>query len=110
PAVGTYLRWVRFGGIAMSLLLGPLWLAIALTDPSQTPGWLALVGPKEEPAVPLWAQFFLLEIGLDLLRIALIHTPTALATSLGIVGAILLGDLAVKVGLFINETILYAAL
>jgi stage V sporulation protein AF len=40
---------------------------------------------------------------------ALVHTPSALATSLGIVGAILLGDLAVSVGIFIPETILYIA-
>lgn len=110
PIVGTYIRWVRLAGIAMSLVLGPLWLAVALTDRGNLPPWLAVIGPKGEPTVPLWAQFFLLEIGLDLLRIALIHTPTALATSLGIVGAILLGDLAVKVGLFVNEAILYAAL
>ncbi|HEY8532231.1 MAG TPA: spore germination protein, partial [Limnochorda sp.] len=41
---------------------------------------------------------------------ALIHVPGALATSLGIVGAILLGQLAVEVGLFVPETLLYTSL
>src|SRR5690606_11699786 len=54
-------------------------------------------------------QLFLLEFGSDLIRMALIHTPNALATSLGIVGAILLGELAVEVGLFVPEAIFYTA-
>lgn len=54
-------------------------------------------------------QLLILEVGFDLIRMALIHTPSALATSLGIVGGILLGDLAVQVGLFVPETILYTA-
>jgi len=41
---------------------------------------------------------------------ALIHTPDALATSLGLVGATLLGELAVSVGLFTGEAILYTAI
>src|SRR5690606_11295671 len=86
------------------------WLALALTPPESLPAWLRFVGPKEDPTVPLWVQFFMLEAGLDLLRMALIHTPSAFATSLGIVGAILLGDLAVQVGMFVPETILYIAL
>ena len=60
--------------------------------------------------MPLWLQFLMLEIGLDLLRMALVHTPNALATSLGLVGAILLGELAIETGLFTSEAILYTAL
>lgn len=107
---GTYFRWIRFAGIIVSLCLGPLWLALATTDEAMLPPWLAMIGPKEAPSIPLWLQLFILEIGLDILRVALVHTPTALATSLGIVGAILLGDLAVEVGIFVPETILYTAL
>ncbi len=68
------------------------------------------MGPKGPTTLSLFAQFIILELGLDLVRMAFIHTPNALATSLGIVGAILLGDFAVKVGLFNEETILYTAL
>lgn len=38
---------------------------------------------------------------------ASIHTPSALTTSLGIIGALLLSEFAVKVGWFIPETVLY---
>jgi len=107
PPVGTYLRWVRTMGIILSMLLIPVWYALVQTP--NLPDWLSWLGPTEESVVPLWFQFVILEMGLDMIRIALVHTPNALATSLGIVGAILLGDLAVTVGIFVPETILYIA-
>lgn len=107
PVVGTFLRWVRFLAIGLSLVLGPAWLWIA-TMPNP-PEWLAFVGPDEAPKVALWFQFVLLELGIVLIGQALIHTPTAMSTALGIVGAILLGELAIDVRLFVPETVLYAA-
>lgn len=109
PVVGTYLRWVRTFAMVIGLTLTPLWLSLYLQK-STLPDWLQFIGPAEATyTVSVILQFFILEIGIDFIRMALIHTPNALATSLGIVGAILLGDLAVKVGLFIPETILYTA-
>ncbi len=108
PPIGTYLRWVRTIGILISLVLIPVWYLLATTP--DLPEWIAFIGPKEPGRVPLWVQFLLLEIGLDLLRMALVHTPNALATSLGLVGAILLGELAIETGLFTAEAILYTAL
>lgn len=107
PSIGTYLRWIRLLGFAVAAALPPLWLALVRSKEFLPPA-LSFIGPKEAaPPVPLALQFVLLEVGIDLIRMALIHTPSALATSLGIVGAILLGDLAVQVGLFVPETILY---
>lgn len=108
PPVGTYLRWVRTLGIFLSLFLVPLWYTIVHTK--NLPQFLDWIGPKEVGVIPLWLQFLVLEIGLDMIRMAFIHTPNALATSLGIVGAILLGDLAVSVGLFAPEAILYVSI
>ncbi len=108
PPVGTYLRWVRTLGILGSLILLPLWYQLAVS--TNLPEWLAFIGPKEPGRLALWFQLLLLEFGLDLIRMALIHTPDSLATSLGLVGAIILGDLAVSVGLFTGEAILYTAI
>lgn len=109
PLVGTYLRWVRFFAIALSVVLVPLWLALAQARP-QLPQWLQWVGPKKPSVFPLGLQLLLLHLGLDIIRMALIHTPTALATSIGLVGAVLLGQFAVEAGLFTNEALLYSAL
>ena len=40
---------------------------------------------------------------------AAIHTPTGLATALGLVATLMIGQVAVEVGLFTNEVILYFA-
>src|SRR5690606_11934192 len=108
PPIGTYLRRVRAAAFFLATVLTPLWLALYLSRPA-LPQWLQFIGPKEPSTVPVWLQLFMLELGVDLIRMALIHTPTALATSLGLVGASLLGDLAVSVGLFVPETVLYTA-
>ena len=109
PLVGTYLRWVRFVGIAASLVLVPLWVAL-VSQKAALPSWLQWIGPREPGIVPVWLQLLLLTLGLDIIRMALIHTPTALATSIGLVGAVLLGQFAVEAGLFTNEAVLYSAL
>ncbi|NMB45550.1 MAG: spore germination protein [Firmicutes bacterium] len=109
PVVGTYIRWLRFGAFIMAFLLTPTWLALA-QNRSILPPSLRFIGPKGEASVPLFVQFVLLELAVDLTRMAFIHTPSALATSLGLVAAILLGQFAVDVGLFIPETILYQAI
>jgi len=97
-------------GFIVASFLPPLWLALYMSSDVLPPS-LAFIGPKETGgAVPIPLQFVLLELGIDLIRMALIHTPSALATSLGIVGAILLGDLAVQVGIFVPETILYMSI
>lgn len=43
------------------------------------------------------------------LRLAAIHTPTPLATSMGLIAAVLIGQIAIDVGLFVPEVILYVA-
>lgn len=44
------------------------------------------------------------------MRLAAIHTPTPLSTALGLIAAVILGQMAVDVGLFTAEVILYVAL
>lgn len=109
PLVGTYLRWVRFIGILGSLLLLPLWM-LFVQYPEYRPEFLAFLGPKETGALPLILQFILAEIGIDLMRMASVHTPTSLATAMSLVAAILIGDIAVQTGIFVNEVILYIAI
>ncbi|MEK3881509.1 spore germination protein [Paenibacillus sp. PL2-23] len=109
PFIGTYLRWIRFIGIFASLFMLPLWLLFVM-HPEFKPPMLEFLGPDKTGKIPLVVQFILVEIGIDLLRMASIHTPTSLATAISLVAAILIGDVAVQTGLFINEVILYMAI
>ncbi|MGG1635699.1 spore germination protein [Paenibacillus sp. NRS-1760] len=109
PFIGTYLRWVRFIGILASLFMLPLWLLFVM-HPEMKPVALEFIGPSKTGKLPLVVQFLLAEIGVDLLRMASVHTPTSLATAMSLVAAILIGDIAVKTGVFVNEVILYMAI
>jgi stage V sporulation protein AF len=108
PMIGSYLRWVRYIGIFASLFMLPIWLLLVL-NPELKPPDLAFIGPEKTGQLPLLLQFLLVEIGIDLMRMASVHTPTPLATAMGLVAAVLIGDIAVKTGLFVNEVILYMA-
>ena len=46
----------------------------------------------EESSIPLFVQFIIAHFGLDLVRMASIHTPSPFATALGLVGALLIGQ------------------
>ncbi|WFD12075.1 spore germination protein [Tepidibacter hydrothermalis] len=109
PMVGTYLRWVRFICMISSMVISPLWLYLVY-NPKLLPEALKFIGPSKVGHIPLFLQFILLEIGLDTLRLASIHTPNSLSTSLGIIGGLILSEFAVKVGWFTPETILYMAI
>ncbi|WP_054948884.1 spore germination protein [Numidum massiliense] len=109
PIVGAYLRWVRFFAMLLSLFLLPAWYLLA-SHPGGLPASLSFVGIEKPTPIPLMAQFLLAEVGADVLRLASIHTPSPLASALGLVSAILIGQVAVTVGLFVNEVILYLAI
>lgn len=109
PIVGAYLRLVRFLGIFVSVFLLPLWLAAAL-NPNVLPEWLQWLGISEPGKVGLLPQILVAEFGVDLLRMAAIHIPSPLSTALGLVATFMLGDIAIKVGLFTPEIVLYIAI
>lgn len=108
PFIGTYLRWVRFAGVFASMFLLPLWLLLVV-HPELKPPMFDFLGPQKSAKLPLIAQFLLVEFGVDLLRLAAVHTPNPLGSAMGLIAAILVGNIAVDTGLFVNEVILYMA-
>ena len=108
PAVGTFVRWVRFFGIFASVFLLPLWMLFVM-QPDLLPEQLSFIGPNEESTMPVIIQILLADLGLEMLRIAAIHTPTPLSTAMGLIAAVLIGQIAIDVGMFVPEVILYVA-
>jgi stage V sporulation protein AF len=109
PAAGTFIRMLRFIGVWMSLFLLPLWLLFA-EHPDMLPKVLSFIGPNEETKIPLAVQILIADIGIEWLRIASIHTPQPLSTAMGLVAAIMIGQIAIDVGLFVPEVILYTSI
>ncbi|MCM3114691.1 spore germination protein [Neobacillus sp. MER 74] len=108
PAMGTFLRWTRFLGVLTSILLLPLWMLFVL-EPSLLPERFSFIGPNETTNIPIIVQIFLADFGIEFLRLAAIHTPTPLSTAMGLIAAVLIGQIAISVGLFVPEVILYVA-
>src|SRR5699024_1550144 len=67
------------------------------------------IGPNEWGEVPLFVQLMIAVVGIEVLRMAAIHTPTPLSTAMGLVAAIVIGQVAIDVGLFSSEVVLYVA-
>ncbi len=108
PLTGTYLRIIRHGIFWMTILITPIWY-LALMNEAILPEWLRFVVPEEAGRLPILVQLFLTEFALDGLRLASLNTPDMLSNSLSVVGGLLLGDFAVKVGWLIPDVILYMA-
>ncbi|WP_160726212.1 spore germination protein [Bacillus sp. USDA818B3_A] len=108
PLVGAFLRFARLIAVAASLFLLPIWYTYATNEQLLSERW-KFIGVKDHGEIALIWQFLIAEVGIEILRMAAIHTPNALATALGIVSAIIIGDVAVQVGIFTHEVVLYVA-
>ncbi|SDM78778.1 stage V sporulation protein AF [Fictibacillus solisalsi] len=108
PMVGAFIRWVRFAGIIGSLILVPLWYLYASQEGLLPPD-IDFIGPNKTTHIPLFLQIVFAEIGIEILRVAAIHTPSPLSTAMGLIAAVLIGQIAIDVGLFVPEVILYVS-
>ena len=108
PLIGTTFRFLRYFAAFFSLTLLPIWYLLA-TNEQYLPEALDFIGAKEESAIPLFLQIIIAHLGLEYLRIAAIHTPTPLSTAMGLVAGIIIGQIAIDVGLFSPEVVLYTA-
>lgn len=108
PLTGSYLRIVRTAILLLSLFVTPLWY-LALEYAELLPEALGFLLPKDPGALPIMLQLLLVELAIDGLKIASMNTPDMLASSLSVIGALILGDFAVTVGWVCADVILYMA-
>lgn len=109
PVVGGYIRLARYLSVLISIFLLPLWYLLA-SHPHLAPHAMLFIPPKKVGPVPLVIQVFLIELGVDILRMGTIHTPKGMGSTLGLFAAIVIGQVSTKVGLFTNQVILYLAI
>ncbi len=109
PLIGGYIRLARNLIFFSTLVLTPLWL-LALQNMDVLPQWLQFLRIAEPNEVPAVAQLLLLEVAIDVLKLASVNTPNMLGSSLSIIGALILGDFAIQSGWFVPDTILYMSI
>ena len=108
PVTGTYLRLSRMLITLMSLLVTPLFL-LFMEHPQWIPGTLSFIAIEDPIHIPLIWQFLMLELSIDGLRLAAIHTPDVLSTPLSVIAGLSIGEFSVESGWFNSEVMLYMA-
>ena len=108
PLIGTFLRFVRMAVFTLSMLLIPIWYLLVVYE-DKLPDALKFMMIEEEYTVPLIVQLLIVEFVIDTLRLASLNTPSALSSSFSVVGALVLGEFAVRSGWFVSEVVLFMA-
>jgi spore germination protein KA len=94
---GTFTRLVRYAALFLALLLPAHYVAIVAYHPEFIPTdlLLAITGAREMVPFPSIVEVLMMELAFELLREAGIRVPGTVGTTLGIVGALILGQAAV---------------
>lgn len=108
PFIGSYLRIMRLIIFFLTLFMAPGWYVL-VEYPQYLPEWLAFIKVDEPIVLPFVFQFMIIEVVIDALRLASLNTPSALSNSFSVIGALVLGEFAIKAGWFKAEVVLYMA-
>lgn len=95
PLVGTFIRLIRLLAVVLSVYLMPIFM---------------LVSHFHKWDIRFIVQVIIVELAVELLRIATVHTPEAISNSMGMIAAVLLGQFAVELGLFSEEILLASSI
>ena len=105
PVTGTYLRWMRLAVSVMTTILTPAWLLLTMY-PDVLPIKLDYLKIHEQVELPILLQFLLIELVVGALKMASLNTPSSLSGSFAVIGALVLGDFAVRSELMVPEVLL----
>lgn len=108
PIVGTYLRLVRMLVLVLSLLVTPFWY-LMVKVPGRLPDILSFLAEPEPCALSLLWQLLVVELLIDLLKLASLNTPSTLSNSFSMLGALILGNFAVQAKWLSPEVLVYMA-
>ena len=108
PLIGTYLRIIRLVVLFLTVFITPLWY-LRVKNGDILPGELEFLLVEDEYFVPLIVQLLLVELIVDILKLASLNTPDALSNSFSMLGAMILGDFAVQARWLVPEVLVYMA-
>jgi len=108
PFTGTYLRWLRLLVSIATTVLTPLWYLFVM-HPQALPAWLHDIKIHEPIAMPVLVQLLIIEAVVGTLKLASLNTPPALSGSFAVIGALVLGEFAVRSELMVPEAVLLMA-
>ncbi len=98
---GTFLRLLRWLALGTALLLPAFYVAVTNYHPEMIPTdlMLAIAGSREQVPFPVVVEILLMEFAIELIREAGIRIPSVIGPTIGIVGALIIGQAAVQAGI-----------
>lgn len=98
PLFANFLKFIRFVAMFITLLLPGLYIAITSYHQELLPTELlfSILAARETVPFPIIAELLLMEISFELIREGGLRVPSPIGPTLGIVGALILGDAAVS--------------
>ncbi|BBB90337.1 MAG TPA: spore germination protein [Methylomusa anaerophila] len=107
----SFSRVLRFLGAFLTLLMPALYIAISYFHEEALPTSLiiAIAGARERVPFPSILEIAMMEFSFELLREAGVRIPGMLGSTIGIVGAIILGQAAVAAGIVSPITVVIIA-
>lgn len=108
PLVGTYLQIVRLAVLFLTMFITPLWYLLVKSPHTLAEPFRFLL-IQDEYFVPLIVQLLLVELIIDVLKLASLNTPNVLSNSFSMLGALILGDFAVQARWLVPEVLVYMA-
>lgn len=94
----NFLRFLRGLALICALLVPGLYIAITMYHYELIPTELlyAIIASREAIPFPIFFEILIMEISFELLQEASIRVPGSFSTTVGIIGALILGDAAVS--------------
>jgi spore germination protein len=110
--ISSLIRFTRFIGTIVALLLPSLYIAMLSYHPEMIPTSLALsmAAGREGLPFPAFIEAFIMEGSLELLREAGMRLPGAMGQTIGVVGAIIIGQAAVGANIVSPAMVVVVAL
>ena len=101
PNFANFLRCLRLLAAFITLLLPGLYVAITSFHQEILPTGLlySILSSRENVPFPIIVEIFLMEISFELIREAGLRVPSPIGPTIGIVGALVLGQAAVSAGI-----------
>ena len=109
---GTFIRWIRYIGLFIATTLPSLYVAVTSFHPELIPLnlLLSIAAAREGVPFPAVAEALIMELAFELLREASIRMPGAIGNTIGIVGALVIGDAAVSARLVAPQMVIVVAI
>ncbi|RRN70928.1 spore germination protein [Peribacillus simplex] len=110
--VGTFIRWLRYFFIFLSLLLPSLYVAILTFHHEAVPTslLLSMAASRESVPFPALVEALIMEITFEALREAGVRLPKQVGSAVSIVGALVIGQASVQAGLVSAPMVIVVAI